>query len=205
MILTCTQKQMSTALHKFDHCCCCCCYSHYSLLHRTKLKLMNKKTKLKPMSIKDPINSPVIHDGSPGQKLKTDKQAQNPTNWLVAEERKHQQRELLSAKTSFRVSTWPDLTSTSTNDNTDPRCMQSTGTLMQSEVLMCDVLKSSRLRMSINRTLTLDSRRRRHSPADVIPPGGAALSTLNHNISQNQRHSKYQQYTKNSIAPSPFK
>jgi len=41
---------------------------------------MNKKTKLKPMSIKDPINSPVIHDGSPGQKLKTDKQAQNPTN-----------------------------------------------------------------------------------------------------------------------------
>jgi len=47
---------------------------------------------------------------------------------------------------------------------------------MQLAALMCDELKSSRLRTSINKTLEVESRRSRYSPADVIPPDGAVLS-----------------------------
>ena len=82
------------------------------------------------------------------------------------------------------VSVWPGLTTD--KNNTNPSCMQSTGTLIQSAVLTCDMLKSSRLRTSINRTLTLESHSRRYNPADVSPPGGAALSTLNHSTSKYQ-------------------
>jgi len=67
---------------------------------------------------------------------------------------------------------------------TNPGCRQSAGTLIQSAVLTCDALKSSRLRTSISRTLTLESHRTWRNPATVMPPGGAPASTLINDTSQ---------------------